>query len=390
MTTTALIVAAGSGQRAGQDVPKQYTRLGAKTVLAHTLEKFAYHPRIDQILVVIGEDQEELFEESIQEFKDSIACCTGGDTRQKSVFKGLKHLDLSSPDKVLIHDAARPFVTSELISRVIMSLEDHKAVLPVLALNDTIKRVENGRSLETIDRDTLYQAQTPQGFDFKEILNAHLLADMEEDFIFTDDASIAEWVNLDVQVVEGSSENFKITTAQDIERAVMPHQHRVPDIRNGVGYDVHKFGPGDHLTLCGIDIPFDKSLIGHSDADVALHALTDAVLGAIASGDIGSHFPPDDPQWRNQSSDRFLDHACKLIAKMNGTILNMDLTIICEKPRIGPLRQHMRQRIAKITHTDISRISVKATTTEGLGFTGRNEGIAAHAAVSVVLGTLTI
>jgi len=368
-------------------VPKQYTRLGGRTILSIALDTFINHPLIDHVLVVIGEGQKSLFEESVQDIVGDFACCSGGDSRQKSVFKGLRHLNASPPDKVLIHDAARPFVSSELISRVILSLDDHKAVLPVLALNDTIKRVRNGRSLETIDREALCQAQTPQGFDFKEILNAHSQAEKEKEFKFTDDASIAEWINMDVQVVDGSLENYKITTAEDIERAAMKQQSPVPDIRCGVGYDVHKLGPGDHLTLCGIEIPFDKSLIGHSDADVALHALTDALLGAICSGDIGSHFPPSDAQWLDQSSDRFLAHACKLIADKNGSILNMDVTIICEKPKIGPLRQHMRQKIAEITQTDISRISVKATTTEGLGFTGRKEGIAAQATVSVYLGT---
>jgi len=388
MTTTALIVAAGSGQRAKQDLPKQYTRIGDKTILALTLEKFINHPLVDQVMVVIGKGQEELFKQSLQDLNGEIDWCTGGDTRQKSVFEGLKHLSVAPPDKVLIHDGARPFVSPELIERVVQSLESNKAALPALVLNDTIKRLERGHSLQTINRETLFRAQTPQGFDFAEILNAHKRADLEKEHIFTDDASIAEWENIDVQIVEGSSENYKITTAEDITRASMTNSHGIPDIRCGDGFDVHKFGPGDFVTLCGIKIPHEQSLIGHSDADVALHALTDALLGAIASGDIGSHFPPSDPQWKNQSSDMFLAHTCKLIADKQGTILNMDVTIICEQPKIGPLRDQMRHRIAEITHTEISRISVKATTTEGLGFTGRKEGIAARASVSIYLGMI--
>jgi len=388
MTTTALIVAAGNGQRAGQSVPKQYTRIGVKTIMALTLEKFVNHPLIDQILVVIGKDHEELFKHSLEDFSGEITWCTGGETRQKSVLEGLKHLSATPPDKVLIHDCARPFVSSAVIERIVLNLDAHKAVLPTIALNDTIKRLKRGRSLQTVDRNALFRAQTPQGFDFEEILNAHKRADLEKEYVFTDDASIAEWVNMDVQIVEGSSQNFKITTAEDIERAEMLIDPPIPDIRCGDGFDVHKFGPGNHLTLCGVNIPFNQCLIGHSDADVALHALTDALLGAIADGDIGSHFPASDPQWRGQSSDMFLAHACKLIDEMNGTILNIDVTIICEQPKIGPHRQQMREKIATITHTDIARISVKATTTEGLGFTGRAEGIAARATVSVYLGMI--
>jgi len=390
MTTTALIVAAGNGQRAGQSVPKQYSRVGGKTILAHTLEKFVNHPLIDQILVVIGKDHEELFKHSLEDITGEITWCTGGKTRQKSVFEGLKHLSVTPPDKVLIHDCARPFISAAVIERIVLTLDAHNAVLPTIALNDTIKRLKPGRSLQTVDRRPLFRAQTPQGFRFEEILSAHKRADLEKEYIFTDDASIAEWVNMDVEMVEGSSQNFKITTAEDIERAAMLIDPPIPDIRCGEGFDVHKFGPGDHLTLCGIDIPFDQCLIGHSDADVALHALTDALLGAIAAGDIGSHFPPSDPQWHGQSSDMFLAHACKLITEKNAKILNIDVTIICELPKIGPLRQQMREEIAAITQTDIARISVKATTTEGLGFTGRAEGIAARATVSVYLGMIQL
>ncbi len=388
MSTTALIVAAGSGQRAGQDLPKQYTKLGLKTILRHTLEKFIDHPLIDQVVVVIGAGQESLFKDSIQGLDGDIDFCIGGDTRQKSVFEGLKHLIPPAPDKVLIHDGARPFVSAALIASIIQALDNNKAVLPAIAVNDTLKRVENGFSLGTVDRETLFQAQTPQGFGFNEIYSAHKRATSEKEFNFTDDASVAEWNNINVSVVKGASDNFKITTAHDIERAIILTSSPIPDIRCGDGYDVHKFGPGDHVILCGVNIAHDQSLIGHSDADVALHALTDALLGAIASGDIGSHFPPSDLQWRNQSSDMFLEHACKLIAEKQGSILNMDVTLICEQPKIGPHRDQMRARIAEITHTDISRISVKATTCEGLGFTGRKEGIAACATVSVYLGVI--
>lgn len=388
MTATVLIVAAGSGLRAAQGVPKQYVRFGNKTVLAYTLEAFLHHPLIDRILVVIAEGHEELFKETAKEVGGDIAFCIGGDTRQKSVFKGLQHLANSPPTHVLIHDAARPFVSAHLVERVIAGLQNNIAVLPVLALSDTLKQVADSHVVKTIDRETLFLAQTPQGFKYTEILNAHQQADAEENIAFTDDASIAEWLGLDVAVITGDTQNVKITTAEDIETAAMLVRSPIPDIRCGEGFDVHKFGPGDHLTLCGIDIPFSHCLVGHSDADVALHALTDAILGAIASGDIGSHFPPSESRWRGQSSDLFLAHACTLVANMKGRILNIDVTIICEHPKIGPLRDQMRARIAEITQIDTSRISVKATTTEGLGFTGRKEGIAARATVSVFLGMI--
>jgi 2-C-methyl-D-erythritol 4-phosphate cytidylyltransferase/2-C-methyl-D-erythritol 2,4-cyclodiphosphate synthase len=290
---------------------------------------------------------------------------------------------------VLIHDAARPFVSTELISRVIGSLDAHQAALPCLPVTDTLKWVARGQVVGTAERDQLWRAQTPQGFRFDAILAAHRAAAREPAREFTDDAGVAEWFGLDVALVEGSEDNRKLTTAEDLRIAdelLKPAGVRADAaIRVAQGYDVHAFGAGDAVILCGVTIPHPKKLIGHSDADVGLHALTDALLGTIAEGDIGVHFPPSDARWRGVASEVFLKHAASLVKERGGTVVHADVTLLCEAPRIGPYRDLMRSRIAEMLGIEVSQVSIKATTNEGLGFIGRGEGIAAMATATVRL-----
>jgi 2-C-methyl-D-erythritol 4-phosphate cytidylyltransferase/2-C-methyl-D-erythritol 2,4-cyclodiphosphate synthase len=293
------------------------------------------------------------------------------------------------PDRVLIHDAARPFVGGAVIDRVLDALDGRQAVLPALPLTDSLKRANDGHVTGSIDRASLWRAQTPQGFRYDAILAAHRAAASSDLPEFTDDAGVAEWVGLDVVLVEGAEDNVKLTTAEDIAAAdrmlAMKAAPIAGTLRVGTGYDVHAFGPGDAVILCGVRIPHPKKLVGHSDADVGLHALTDAILGAIADGDIGVHFPPSDARWRGAPSERFLSDAASRVRARGGTIDNVDVTFLCESPRIGPHRDAMRARLAEILGLDVSRISVKATTNEGLGFIGRGEGIAAMATATVRL-----
>jgi 2-C-methyl-D-erythritol 4-phosphate cytidylyltransferase/2-C-methyl-D-erythritol 2,4-cyclodiphosphate synthase len=302
---------------------------------------------------------------------------------------GLEALSSRAPDKVLIHDAARPFVDASLITRVIDGLAAHQAALPCLAVTDTLKKTRGGRVVGTVDRSELARAQTPQGFRYDAILDAHRAATAQGLPEFTDDAGLAEWFGVEVAMVEGSEANRKLTTAEDLRLADELMQleagARAGSIRVASGYDVHAFGPGDSVMLCGVKIPHSKKLLGHSDADVALHALTDALLGTIADGDIGAHFPPSDARWRGASSELFLKHAAERIAAKGGSIVNVDVTLLCESPRIGPHRDQLRARIAEMLALDISQVSVKATTNEGLGFIGRGEGIAAMATATVRL-----
>jgi 2-C-methyl-D-erythritol 4-phosphate cytidylyltransferase/2-C-methyl-D-erythritol 2,4-cyclodiphosphate synthase len=288
---------------------------------------------------------------------------------------------------VLIHDAARPFIDQFLITRVIQGLETHVGALPCLPVTDTLKRVASGRVTGTVDREELWCAQTPQGFRFEEILAAHRAAARELGRNFTDDASIAEWFGLDVALVEGSEQNRKITTAEDLRIADEQFRPHAPagTIRVASGYDVHALGPGNAVVLCGVSIPHAKKLIGHSDADVGLHALTDALLGAIAEGDIGVHFPPSDARWRGIASEVFVKHAAAKVKERGGAIVHVDVTLLCEAPRIGPHREAMRARIAEMLGLEMGRVSVKATTNEGLGSIGRGEGIAAIATATVSL-----
>jgi 2-C-methyl-D-erythritol 4-phosphate cytidylyltransferase/2-C-methyl-D-erythritol 2,4-cyclodiphosphate synthase len=382
----ALVVAAGSGLRLGGELPKQFLPLAGKPLLRHCLETFAAHPRIAGVRVVINDSYRALYESATTGLP-LLSPALGGETRQASVHKGLESLVGNPPDLVLIHDAARPFLDAPTIDRTIDALLDHDGALVAVQVVDTLKRADGKFSGETVDRTSLWRAQTPQGFRFQPILAAHRRAATGPEM--TDDAAVAEAAGIKVVLVPGIVNNFKVTTRADFERAehMMAEQRAVTPLeyRTGSGYDVHRLIDGDGVTLCGIVIPHDKKLEGHSDADVAMHALTDAILGAIAAQDIGAHFPPSDPQWRGAPSWKFLDHAMKLVAKKGGQVTHCDITIICERPKVGPHRDAMIARLAEIMGIDAARISVKATTTEKLGFTGRNEGIAAQAMATVAL-----
>lgn len=378
--TIAIIVAAGRGVRAGEGVPKQYRLVAGKPVLRRAIEQFLDHPGVDEVQVVIGADQVDLYEACVDGLTLRPAV-VGGDTRQASVLNALRALTSLRPDNVLIHDAARPFVAQDTISQVIGALERQAAVIPVLPVADTLKRAEQDHVTTTLPREGVVLAQTPQGFRFQTILDAHEAA---RGTGFTDDASIVEAAGISVATVQGGRMNFKLTTAEDFE---MAERMLTPPAagRIGTGYDVHRFCAGDHVWLCGVRVPHDQGLEGHSDADVGLHALTDAILGAAALGDIGQHFPPTDARWRGASSHLFLAHAAELVRKLGGQIGNVDVTLICERPKVSPYREAMQQRVADILGLAQNRVSVKATTTEGLGFTGRREGIAAQATAMVFL-----
>ncbi|MDA0997884.1 MAG: bifunctional 2-C-methyl-D-erythritol 4-phosphate cytidylyltransferase/2-C-methyl-D-erythritol 2,4-cyclodiphosphate synthase [Proteobacteria bacterium] len=383
--TIAIIVGAGRGHRFGGGVPKQYLDLCGRPVLGHTLRAFAEHRRVDAILPVIHPDDAELFRTAALGI-ETLAPVFGGAQRQDSVLNGLRAIAGMAPDYVLVHDAARPRVAADLIDRVLDALANADGAVPALPVTDTLKRTDAaGRIADTVSRDGLWRAQTPQGFRFRSLLDAH---EAVAGRALTDDAAVAEAWGLMVGVVPGSEENIKITTAEDMARMTetIAGARQGMTFRIGNGYDVHRLGPGSGIHLGGILIPFDGALIGHSDADVALHAITDAVLGAIADGDIGSHFPPSDPRWRGAASEVFLRHAAELVEKQGGGIENIDLTVISEAPKIGPYRHDMRVKIAEIVGLELSRVSVKATTTEQLGFTGRGEGIAAQASVLIRFG----
>lgn len=400
MTIAVVIVAAGRGTRAaGTNVtsqpglPKQYVRLAGEMVLTRTLRAFAEHPAGCPLLqVVIGPDDRELFDEATKDgFPKLLLPVIGGATRQASVLAGLEALMPHQPSRVLIHDAARPFVSANVIDRVLGGLTRTPGAIAALPVADTLKRGDiNGEISATVDRTAHWLAQTPQGFHFSAILSAHRQAQNAARQNFTDDSAIAEWAGLAVSLVQGSAKNIKLTTQEDMILAEqtlsrMTPTYGLPDVRTGTGFDVHKFAPGDAVWLCGVKIPFTQKLDGHSDADVGLHALTDAILGALGDGDIGSHFPPSDMQWKGAASHLFLTHARSLVEARGGRISNVDVTIMCEAPKVGPHRDAMRAAIADILRIDVSRVGVKATTTEGLGFTGRREGIAAMASATLVL-----
>ena len=359
-------------------------------MLQRTIGAFASHPRVDDVLVVIHPDDMALYETTSRPFAARLRpVVPGGARRQDSVRAGLEALAKEAPSSVLIHDAARPFVDAPLIARVIDSLKTHEGALPCLPVTDTLKRASGGRITGTVERDQLFRAQTPQGFRFEAILAAHRAASSEASREFTDDAGVAEWFELDVALVEGTEENRKLTTAEDLRMADQMLRtegtRSAGTIRVATGYDVHGFGAGDAVILCGVKIPHTKKLSGHSDADVALHALTDALLGVIAEGDIGVHFPPSDARWRGAASELFVKHAASLLRERGGEIVHVDVTLICEGPRIGPYRDAMRAAIAGMLGLDVSQVSIKATTNEGLGFIGRGEGIAAMATATVNL-----
>lgn len=372
-----LIVAAGKGERAGGGSPKQYAPLLGKPMLRRAAEAFADLPGA-VIQVMIGPGQETQFAKAMEGL-GLRPFALGGATRQESVRLGLEALADAAPEFVLIHDAARPLVSRWLIGGVIAALEaGADAAVPLLPVSDTLRKFEAGAWI-TVPRAGLMRAQTPQGFRFAKILQAHRQHAGEE---VTDDMALAELAGLEIAAVPGEETNMKVTTADDFAVA---EKLLGGETRTGSGYDVHRFVPGDHLWLCGVRIPHDHALEGHSDADAGLHALTDAILGAVGAGDIGLHFPPTDEKWRGAASSKFLEHAAALVRAKGGTIVHCDVTLICERPKIGPHRDAMRSRIAEILGIEAGRVSVKATSTEGLGFTGRREGLAAEAIATVRL-----
>jgi 2-C-methyl-D-erythritol 4-phosphate cytidylyltransferase/2-C-methyl-D-erythritol 2,4-cyclodiphosphate synthase len=373
--TTALIVAAGQGTRSGEGAPKQYRMIAGKSVLAHAIDALADHPGVDAVQVVIGPGQEDAYRNAIGA-RDLPPPVIGGATRRESVANGLAAI---GGDLVLIHDAARPFVPGEVVDRLLATLANHAGAVPVLTVVDTIVRVDAMLG-EIVPRDALRRVQTPQAFRLEAIRTAH--ASWPKNCEATDDAQMMRAAGQDVAIVEGSAMLEKLTFPADFAAAEQHLSGRLVS-RTGLGFDVHAFAAGDSIWLGGVEIPHSRALSGHSDADVALHALTDALLGTIGAGDIGTHFPPSDPQWRGAASWRFLDHARQLIIQAGGRIDHVDLTIICEEPKVGPHRPAIRARIAELLGLQEGKVSVKATTTESLGFTGRREGIAAQAVATV-------
>ncbi|KQO67328.1 bifunctional 2-C-methyl-D-erythritol 4-phosphate cytidylyltransferase/2-C-methyl-D-erythritol 2,4-cyclodiphosphate synthase [Methylobacterium sp. Leaf89] len=408
----AVVVAAGRGIRIGGDTPKQYRRVGGQAVLTRTLAALAAHPGIGRIQPVIAPDAADFYRACLDDLdaaiRDKLADpVPGGATRQQSVRAGLEALDgAGAPDLVLVHDAARPHVDVALIERALVAGRDHRAAVPGIAVTDTIKVVEDlgdgtGRVRETPQREGLRAVQTPQSFAYGPLRDAHRRAAEADLHAFTDDGALAEWAGLAVVVFEGDPRNRKITQPADLIEADRGFSGQHPTAlseahpmttyvtRLGTGFDVHAFTEGDHVWLGGVKIPADRGVLAHSDGDVALHALTDALLGAIADGDIGTHFPPSDEQWRGASSDRFLAHAVDLVRARGGKIDHLDITVLAEAPRIGAHREAIRARIAEIACVPLSSVSIKATTTEKLGFVGRAEGLAAQAAATVRLPEMT-
>ncbi len=384
-SVAAVVVAAGRGLRAGGHLPKQYRELAGEPVIRSSLSLFAWHGQIGAVQAVIHPDDRGSYEAAAKGLR-LLPPVSGGASRQASVRAGLEALAGRPPDIVLIHDAARPFCSTELVSRAIVACGETGAAIPALEVTDTIKRVDAGGHVAgTVDRAQLRAVQTPQAFKFVALLEAHHRAAKEGRNNFTDDAALAEWAGIKVATFPGESGNVKLTTDEDFAKAESRRIANLADLRLGNGFDVHAFGDGDHVWLGGVKIPHDRGLTGHSDADVALHALVDAILGAIADGDIGKHFSPNDPRWRGASSDQFLKFAVERVNKRGGRIAHLDLTIVCEAPRIGPHRDAIRKRIAEIAEMSIERVAVKATTSEQLGFTGRKEGIVAMATATVRL-----
>jgi 2-C-methyl-D-erythritol 4-phosphate cytidylyltransferase/2-C-methyl-D-erythritol 2,4-cyclodiphosphate synthase len=385
----AVIVAGGRGERAGGGAPKQYRNIAGEPMIRPTLRAFLQHAGIGLVQPVIGNADAEAFRAATADMKTdmkTLAPVPGGATRQASVRAGLEALAARSPALVLIHDAARPFLTSDLIDRAIAAGKATGAAVPGIAVADTVKQIDAASMVtETLDRNLLRIVQTPQVFGFDLILQAHRRAAAAGLDSFTDDAALAEWAGQRVSVFEGESGNVKVTTNEDFARAELAHLAVLGDVRTGNGFDVHAFADGDHVMLGGVRIPHSHGVTGHSDADVALHALVDAILGALADGDIGSHFPPSDQQWKGASSDRFLAFACERVRARKGIIANLDVTVVCEAPRVSPHRDAMRARIAEIAGIAADRVAIKATTSEKMGFTGRSEGIVAMATATVRL-----
>ena len=375
MSVTAVIVAAGRGTRAGGDVPKQWQQIAGKTVLDHTIAAFAMHPRVTEIIVVLHPDDIAANCEALQ--ARGIKIAPGGATRSASVQNGLALIQ--GGGLVLIHDAARCCVSAAVIDGVIDALADGAAAAPGLAITDALWVGQDAKVMDTQDRDRLFGAQTPQGFDVVTIKAAYATYNGPA----ADDVAVARAAGITVTITPGSADNIKITTPEDFARAARLLESNM-DIRTGNGFDVHAFGPGDHVILCGVKIPHDQGLVGHSDADVGMHTVSDAIYGGLARGDIGQHFPPSDPQWKGAASEIFLRHAVALAADMGFTITHVDCTLICEHPKVGPHAAEMRRVMAELMGLDVDRVSVKATTSERLGFTGRGEGIACMATATLV------
>lgn len=404
-STIALIVAGGTGTRFGTNsLPKQYAPLGGRPVLAHSIETLCAHPKIDAVAVVIHPSHQDFYNRSCSGLLASAMSLTasptkergllsadsyakllppilGGAERQDSVRMGLQALAAHQPKTVLVHDAARPGMTLTLIDRLLEARDSGKlAVIPALSVTDTIKRVAGDTVQETLDRSALMSIQTPQCFDYTALLNLHMAATAT----YTDDAALFEAAGQPVHLVAGERGNQKITSAEDL--TIMQKQYDASlETRVGSGFDVHRFTAGDHIMLCGVKVPHTQGLEGHSDADAGLHALVDALLGAMAEGDIGLHFPPSDAKWKGADSARFLTQTRDLLKARGGHIVHVDVTVICERPKVTPHREAMRARIAALLEVEAARVSVKATTTEGLGFTGREEGIAAQATATIAL-----
>ena len=374
MTTAAIIVAAGRGKRAGGNIPKQWQQLGDKSVAAHALGHFANHPKVNHLVLVLHTDD---FDSTFWPRDRTMLVTKGGATRSQSVLNGLRAVP-DGTTRVLIHDAARPHVSAALIDRVLSALDTNVAAAPAVTVTDTLWHGADDNVVGTQDRAGLYRAQTPQGFHLAPLLAAYA-AHPEA----TDDVTIARLAGLDVAIVPGDEDNLKITGPDDHARAVRILGTKM-DIRLGNGYDVHRFGDGDHVWLCGVKIKHTRSLQGHSDADVGMHAVTDAIYGALGQGDIGQHFPPSDPQWKGASSHIFLEHAVELARAEGFEVSNVDCTLVCEYPKIGPHQTEMKAQMAKIMGIDASRVGVKATPSERLGFTGRSEGIASLATAALI------
>src|SRR6202047_2558261 len=390
-TIAPVVVAGGRGLRAGGDVPKQYREIAGEPVIRPALAAFLAHPQIDSVQPVIHPEDQEIFHAAtigLKKFlglKKLLAPVWGGATRQASVRAGLEAFAADAPGIVLIHDAARPFLTEALIGRAIAAAKHSGAAVPAVAIADTVKKIDDAaRVTETLDRSHLRMVQTPQAFVFDLIIAAHRRAAAAGRDDFSDDAALAEWAGHRVSTFEGEAGNVKLTTNDDFARAENLRSTLV-DVRTGNGFDVHAFADGDHVMLGGVRIPHSRGVTGHSDADVALHALVDGILGALAEGDIGQHFPPSDPQWKGASSDRFLAFACERVRARGGIIANLDVPVVCEAPRVSPHRDAMRERIAAIAGVSVSRVAIKATPSEKLGFTGRGEGLVAMATATVRL-----
>ena len=386
-----VVVAAGRGARLGGDLPKQYRPCAGRPLLAHTLDALIAAWPFAATTVVIHPDDRALYDAAIADLSESAraalgAPSSGGASRQDSVRAGLEALAAAAPDIVLIHDAARPFPSPALVARAVAAAAAHGAAAPGVRIADTVKQVDaDGRVLGAPPREALRAVQTPQAFGFPLILEAHRRASAARVESLTDDVSVAEWAGAPVFLFEGDPINFKVTTMPDFAAAEARLSGHAAETRVGQGFDVHAFTEGDHVWLCGVRVPHTHALAGHSDADVALHALADALYGALAEGDIGAHFPPSDPQWKGAPSHVFLAHAAERVRARGGIVVHLDATLVCEAPKVGPHREAMRARVAEIAGVDVARVSVKATTTERLGFTGRREGIACLATATVRL-----